>query len=265
MDSIEKLIGYYNKSNDDDMYHIIAGHILSNIHEIKNSTIYDLADICYSSPSTISRLMKKMEFESYTDFKSKIHYALENYKYLNQNIDDSTIDPESDFTDYYFDTLISNIQLLRETVNSKEIEKISDYFHQADKVYFYSFPEMQIHILQKALIVSGKKSQIFDSVIGQEGSLSRIDKETVIFALIPNLVEMASMRSVLKKAEQKGAIIITVCSEVKNDFQKYSDLQISFNGSKIAMDLYSFMIITNLIKYDYSTRYVNHLLEELYD
>lgn len=81
MDSIEKLVEYYNKSNEQNVYHDVVEQILINLHKIKNATIYDMAEMCYSSPSTISRLVKKLEFKDYADFKSKIGYSLENCIY----------------------------------------------------------------------------------------------------------------------------------------------------------------------------------------
>lgn len=58
MDSIEKLIDYYNKSSEEDMYHNVVKHMLKHLEDLENATIYDMAEFCYSSPSTISRLVK---------------------------------------------------------------------------------------------------------------------------------------------------------------------------------------------------------------
>lgn len=265
MDSIETLINFYNKSDEEDMYHKVVGHILKNIHKVGQATIYDLADLCYSSPSTISRLVKKLEFESYTDFKSRIFYALKNYRYLNRNTRDVDVAEDEDIIQLYFNFLSNNIAALREEIDYAQVRQISDRFHEAKEVLFYSYPEVQVDILQKALIVSGRRAFAYDSLAAQEGSLGQVKKDTVIFAVVPNLLEIAPVRSVLKKAREKGGFIITVCSEKSNDYKKYSDIQISFNGTKTSMDLYLFRIVTNIIKYDYGRRYVDGIIEELYD
>lgn len=265
MDSIETLIGYYNKSDEEDLYHKVVGHILKNLHKVCDSTIYDLADLCYSSPSTISRLVKKLEFDNYMDFKSKIFYALKNYRYLNRNTRDVDVQEDCDIIPLYFNFLINNIMALKESLDYKAIAAVSDCLNNAGEVLFYSYPEVQVNILQKSLIVSGKRASIHDSIASQENSLENVKKDTVVFAIIPNLVEMAPMRSILKKAKGQGATIITVCSEKKNDYTKYSDIQINFDGTKTSMDLYLFMALTNIIKYDYCHRYVDNLIEELYD
>lgn len=222
MDSIEKLVEYYNKSNEQNVYRDVVEQILVNLHKVKKSTIYDLAELCYSSPSTISRLVKKLEFKDYADFKSKITYSLENYRYLNRNTREIELQEDRDSVDLYFNFLQNNINALHDRIEYEDIRRISDYFYQADK-------------------------------------------GTVILAIIPDLLEMSPMRSILKKAKERGAIIITLCSGKRNDYARCSDVQISFDGTKTSMDLYLFMILVNIIQYDYGNRYLDHIIEDMYD
>lgn len=265
MDSIETLINYYNKTSEKDMYHQVVEHILRNIHKVDKISIYDLADLCYSSPSTISRLVKRLEFDNYADFKSKISYALQNYKYLNQNMHEPDDIDDNDLISIYFNFLTNNISYLRSEIDNDQIKNISDHLYCAKQVFFYSYPQVQADILQKSLIVSGKSAYVYERIPIQEASLDQINDHTVVMAIVPNLVEMGPMRTILKKAREKGAFIITICSSKKNDYRKYSDIQISFDGTKTSMDLYLFMILTNIIKNDYCHRYLDPMLENLYD
>lgn len=265
MDSIENLITYYNKSEKNDIYYKVVEKILANIHVVKDATIYELADLCYSSPATISRLVKKLGFKNYTEFKTQINYALRNYHYLNLNTRDVELVEDKDIIPFYFNFLVNNIMNIREKIEYDQIAEISDRLYQAEEVMFYSgSQEIPTHVLQKALIVSGKKATVYDDFILQEKSLQKIKEGTVVFAIIPNLIEMTPIRAILKKAKELGAFIITICSSEKNEYVKYSDLQICFDGTKTAMDVYIFMILMNLIKYDYCHRYVDNLLEKMY-
>ena len=264
MDSIEKLIDYYNKSSEEDMYHNVVKYMLKHLEDLENATIYDMAEFCYSSPSTISRLVKRLDFKSYPDFKEKILYALKNYRYLNRNTREMSIDQNKDVVELYFNFLMNNMTALKENLDYEKIARISDSFWQAENVIFYSYPDVQIEALQKAMIVSGKQSIVYHNIAAGEGSLEKVKEKDVVFAVVPDLIEMAPMRSILKKAKNCGAVVITLCSEEKNDYQKYSDIQISFQGTKTSMDLYLFMILTNIIKYDYCHRYLDELVEEVY-
>lgn len=265
MDSIDKLLDFYNKSDEQDMYHNVVEHVLKNIHKVEEVTIYDMADLCFSSTATISRLVKKLDFKNYTDFKTQISYALKNYKYLNKNTREIELFEDSDIIPLYFNFLLNNIAALKEEIEYSHIAEISKKFHEAEEVFFYSYPKVQTNILQKALIVSGKKAYDYDNFVAQEKSLKKVKEKMLVFAVIPNLIEMTSMHSIIRRAKEKGAVVITICSQKKNDYKRYSDIQISFDGTKTSMDLYLFMILINLIKYDYTYHYVDSLIEKLYN
>ena len=44
-----------------------------------------------------------------------------------------------------------------------------------------------------------------------------------------------------------------------------SDIQIAFDGTKTSMDTYLFRIIVNIIQYDYENRYLNQVIDKLYE
>ena len=265
MDSIENLIAYYNKSEKNDIYYKVVEKILANIHAVKDATIYELAEMCYSSPATVSRLVKKLGFENYVDFKTQISYALRNYHYLNMNTRDVELVEDGDIIPFYFNFLLNNIMNLKDHIRYGQIAAVSDCLDQAEEVLFYAgSQEIPTHALQKAMIVSGKRASIYDDFLSQERSLEKVQEGTLIFAIIPNLLEMTPIRSILKRAKERGARILTICSGEKNEYAKYSDLQICFKGTKTSMDVYIYMILINLIKYDYNRRYVDHMLEQMY-
>ena len=45
-----------------------AKKILQNIYKIPESSITDVAKMCYVSTATISRLCRKLSYESFTEF-----------------------------------------------------------------------------------------------------------------------------------------------------------------------------------------------------
>ena len=155
--------------------------------------------------------------------------------------------------------------ILKERITYQQIAEISDHLHQAENIAFYSSQEGMLHVLQKAMILSGKKANVYEDISTQEDSLKAVGENTAVFAVIPDLLEMTPLRSILKKAKRQGAFIISICSDPQNAYEKYSDLQIGFEGTKTSMDTYLFMILVNLIQTDYCRRYVEEVLEELYE
>ena len=63
------LVNFINTANINDVYANAARMILRNIYLIPQSTITDVADFCFVSTATISRLCRKLNYESFADFK----------------------------------------------------------------------------------------------------------------------------------------------------------------------------------------------------
>lgn len=58
VDILYNLLTYINASYSQDMYYTICYQVLNNIEKIPDISINELADLCYTSPATISRFAK---------------------------------------------------------------------------------------------------------------------------------------------------------------------------------------------------------------
>ena len=54
VDILYNLLTYINASYSQGIYYTICYQVLNNIEKIPNISINDLADLCYTSPATIS-------------------------------------------------------------------------------------------------------------------------------------------------------------------------------------------------------------------
>ena len=66
------LVNFINTTSINDVYANAARKILQNIYVIPGSTITDVAELCFVSTATISRLCRKLNYESFADFKMDI-------------------------------------------------------------------------------------------------------------------------------------------------------------------------------------------------
>lgn len=262
MDSLDTLIDFYNNSDENELYREVAGHILKNLDKVPQATIYDMADFSFASTSTISRLVKKLNFSSYSDFRQQITYALQNYRVLNRNTRDIAPVENRDIMSLYFNFLQNNISNLKNSIRYEDIEEVSDRFHESDQVLFFAYQNMQMNGLQKSILMSDKSASLLETEEDKRASLEKIKEKSTVYAILPDIRETAPMRTILHKAREKGAFVISVCSGTNNVYKKFSDFQITFDGTKTAMDLYLFMIINNLIQYDYNNRYLNDYMDE---
>lgn len=72
MDTIlHQLINYMNTNNKDDIYYQLAKVMIENIDMIAQLKIESLAELCFVSPSTVSRFCRKLGYRNFNSFKEQ--------------------------------------------------------------------------------------------------------------------------------------------------------------------------------------------------
>ena len=64
-----QLLNYINMTDTHDVFYYAALNILDHLEEIPNSSIVQVADLCYASTATISRLCRRLNYPSFNAFK----------------------------------------------------------------------------------------------------------------------------------------------------------------------------------------------------
>ena len=105
MTSVENMLAVYNATPADSMLRSILRRILANLKDVGDMTIYDLADTCYTSPASISRLVKKLGYKNYSYFQKDVVDCISKYEHHNRLIPLDSIPEDQDLPDYFMDTL----------------------------------------------------------------------------------------------------------------------------------------------------------------
>lgn len=137
------LVNFINTTNTNDVYANAARMILRNIYLIPESTIIDVADFCFVSTATISRLCRKLNYESFADFKMDVTM---NLNYFNRDALRLQFDHQLPQREYlhkgkevfkaHFENIIDNLRATYDNINYEDLEFIVDKIHSADKICF---------------------------------------------------------------------------------------------------------------------------------
>ena len=137
------LINFINMTSIHDVYWGAAKTILKNIYKIPDSSITDVAKMCYVSTATISRLCRKLSYESFTDFKKDVtmnlHYFNQDAKRLlfdHQLPAPETIDEGKDIFKNHFQNVIHNLQDTYDNLRYEDLIYIIDKIHEAKHICF---------------------------------------------------------------------------------------------------------------------------------
>lgn len=152
-------------TNVHDVYWGAAKQILQNIYQIPECTITEVAEMCYVSTATISRLCRKLNYESFADFKNDVTM---NLNYFNQDAkrllfdhqlpERETIHEGKEVFRNHFQNIIHNLQDTFDSVRFEDLMAIVDKIHDSRRICFAGnfFTQSVSMQLQIALSYLGK-------------------------------------------------------------------------------------------------------------
>ena len=248
MHAVEGLQIYYNTSKDGDIYHAIVGILLKNIHKINSCTIYDIADMCYVSPTTISRLSKKLGYSGFQDFKSSIVNAVKNYEVLNQYVSIKDKAKYENSVVGYLELLELQLRHLKEEINLEELDHMVHILNKCKDIKFYTngiiFAE---HRFQGDLIMAGHMSEIKASPLEQMADIPSLAKEDLVIMISPVVHEGANVLEIMKKVKEQGAKLFVLTDAQYPPYKRYADYYYGFEGALGIIDDYRFAMYLNLL------------------
>ncbi len=119
-----------NQNDESDTDAVIARYLLTHLKEIREISIYKIAEDCYTSRSSVQRFIKNIGYESFTDLKSYSNEAI-----LHQERFVSYTD-HVNFTERLTDDIAAMMPDIAGTLKEASFRKLLKLFHEAEKVYF---------------------------------------------------------------------------------------------------------------------------------
>lgn len=235
MDIITRIIFWMDmRKSNNDIYYFIARTILQHSEQISTMGIEELANLCYTSPATISRFCRKLSFKSFIDLKQAFQWQHEYTK------------KEVIFTEVEQKSIVNNPAILAEKSLTMSIDAL---------IETYQIIDMQ-HILQVVQILKeAKHIAIFGSIYSQlvardcQYKFLRLNKFTTAFSDMENQLADADdltqddaaiifsvsgrapkLIEVAKIAKAKNTPVIVITNKVDSSIAKLADVIIPIGG-----------------------------------
>lgn len=162
------LINFINTSTLDDVYTNAARKILEHISLIPKCTITEVAEVCFVSTATISRLCRKLNYESYVEFKMDVAMNLQyfnrdsirhQFDYQLPTAATGEIETSKEAFVGHFNNIIHNLKTTYNTISFEDIHRIVDCIYNHDEICFAGnfFTQSISMQLQIELSYLGKK------------------------------------------------------------------------------------------------------------
>ena len=259
MHSLEDLIIYYNHCKKDDLYRAVIGKILANLGRLEDATIYEWADICYVSTTTISRLSRKLGYDSFNEFKTELMKSVERYSMVNQYV------PMSERKNFGGSAEATFIGLLKKIIGDFEaaidyakIEEFVDIIEQYKKICIFThgicFME---HHFQENLIMGGHEVEVETVAVAQYEEIKNLDADTLILFTCPLVHEGNMVGRILKDIHKQGCKLFLITDSNYLFYIKYADYVYSFDGYLNRVDDIWFSLFYSVLSMVYRRKYID--------
>lgn len=252
---LNRLLNVLNSGKEESTNFHIAYILLSHYESIKEMTISEIADLCHVSKSTISKFTRSLGFDDFIELKMSAGYKSD--KRTNSlNYNDNILS----FMEYhtaaeYIDTIISDLELAKSSINMDKINELAENLIKYEKVAAFGllYSESAAVDFQSKLAYNGKYIITYLSDVKQDEYIKNADGDTLIIIFSNsgkyiNQYQMAAGeidKNIFKKTKAKIAVITANKSMETNP---YVDLCITFNHSSIVQThAVMYQIITDFI------------------
>lgn len=218
VDILYTLMSYVNVSSPQDMYYSIAHTILTHIDQIPGISINDLADLCYTSPATISRFCKDMNCKSFVNFKEEIAIALEiarnEIHFLPEESKKITENPEY-LKNKMYQEAIESLGMVQTSVQMEDVDHICKMIYQAKKVHMigYQFNKIISNDFQMKMLKHRKFVYAFVERGDEIQRLDMIDEESLVIIITVRAREQLINALIDKIKEHHPKILILTMSQ----------------------------------------------------
>lgn len=117
----------------------VVNYIVSHPKTVVKTTIRELAELTYSSPSTIGRVCRKVGVDGFTELKIKLATELDRLVVESGTVDVTIpVGPDDkieDFPKIFFNLHYQALADAYHTIDIRELKVVADVLYQADSVY----------------------------------------------------------------------------------------------------------------------------------
>lgn len=134
---MSQLLSIVNYGDGKEVNEDIARIILQNYNKIPKLTIFDLADLCFVSSSSITRFIRTLGFSSYKEFKSEVSHTLKIDVDYSKNVNMASAEDLQPIYKRYTENVIENIQYTFDNIDYRQLNRVCEMIYQAKEIALF--------------------------------------------------------------------------------------------------------------------------------
>ena len=231
MNVLQNLTELYNTLPLDSTYRDVAKGILENLSKMRDVTIYDIAEITNSSRTTVWRMVQKMGYKTFSDFRHALQAAVTQYTYYNRMLPTEAVcDPET-ILRAVTGQMQEAMEVLDQCVTPALLAELAEQLHMAHKIRFYTpFRLMFQSALQQNLSMDGKDTASFTLLPDMLEDAQELDEHSILFISTIEFAETMDVQEVFQHAFERGAVI-WFAGDSHTRYRRYADRMLLDSGA----------------------------------
>ncbi|GAB6109899.1 MurR/RpiR family transcriptional regulator [Fusibacter bizertensis] len=242
------LIEMYNTFNTNTVYHEVARCLLKNYRKLDQLTIQQIAELCNVSLSTLTRFYKKMDYpNTVSKFPELVGSTKLNYSYEGQYYQKNLESGQTSIVSY-INQLKKGIDLLYQSTNETEIERMIKEMILCNKVIFIGCPMPQeVWRLQADLTLFGMESSAFLDPNNQYIEMNNVEDGAMLFYIHYCKPAVNQFINAINKNKHKFTKIVVLSNNLNHPLIGQADYEFLFDGTETEQDFVLLNICMNFI------------------
>lgn len=226
MNVLQSLTELYNSQTMDSVYRDLAKQILEQLDEMKRVTIYDIAELTHSSRTTVWRLVQKLGYKSFSDFRYALQSAASQYNYYNRMVSAKKTTDSGGLIEEISRQIIDGDRIYKEITSASLVEELTDEIAEASRIHFYMpFRLSFLYSFQQNLAKSGKDTAYYCLIPDMLADIEQLDADSIIMISTLEFAETQNMTEVFEQIKEKGALI-WLMGNADSQYSDYADRQL---------------------------------------
>ena len=176
---VTSLLTIVNSNKTDDISYTLAKYLLVHFNEIEHLNIYDFANACFTSRSSIQRFVKSIGYDSFTTMKQKVaesrHHLNAYHEYARQN----------NFESYFNLSIQDMVKDITEMYHVQNMDELIDQILKCEHVVILLADtcSSSARDFQREMILLGKIIHVVTSSCPETNLLNRLTENDLIITI----------------------------------------------------------------------------------
>ena len=219
MNVLQNLMELYNQLPADSTYRVVAKGILENLSAAAEGTIYDVAELTDSSRTTVWRMVQKMGYKNYSDFRYALKAAVSQYTYYNRVLS-GRLDIDGIMAECGVQ-LKAAWKLVEKNFSREQAIGLAQRIHSRKKIRFYFYARYySIYSFQQNLAMDGKDTAYYLLLPEMLSDAKSLGEDSIVFINSIEFSETMDLSPVFEiLRRQKCHIVLANCGKSRYEGQ----------------------------------------------